>query len=68
MRNNLTPSQTCGHRRVEHHALRIPVMDGVFMPNDFRALLVPNIFLAVNAVFPLVRVSSAFLAIARCLE
>lgn len=39
------------------------------MPNDFKVLSVPNIFLALNAVFPLiVHISFAFLAIIQCLE
>lgn len=41
----------CGRRRVEQHTLHIHVMDGVFMPNDFRVQSVPNTFLALNAVF-----------------
>lgn len=39
------------------------------MPNDFRVLSVPNIFLALNAVFPLIlHTGSAFLAITQSLE
>lgn len=39
------------------------------MPNDFSVLSVPNIFLALNAVFPfIVHISSSFLAIIQCLE
>lgn len=44
-------------------------MGDILMPNDFRVLSVPNIFLALNAVFPLVaHIISAFPAITQCLE
>lgn len=44
-------------------------MGDILMPNDSRVLSVPNIFLALNAVFPLVaHIISAFPAVTQCLE
>lgn len=69
MCDNHTQSQTYGCRSVEQHTRHIHVMGDILMPNDFRVLSVPNIFLALNAVFPLVaHIISAFPAITQCLE